>query len=217
VLQDFDSESSGRLPLLVLALSVVTYLVLVPVLRSLLLPLFAVLLNLLTVFAALGILTVGFTGSAPLGGPGDLDAVMVLAIFGIVFGLSIDYEVFLLARMREGWDRTRDTGKAIEYGLRTTAGVITGAALIMTGVFASFALSDVINMRQLGIGLSVAVLLDTTLVRLVLLPAVIKLAGDRSWWLPGFLERRRGRLAHLEEEGVREVGPVDRSPALTRG
>ena len=84
--------------------------------------------------------------------------------------------------------------------------MITGAALIMTGVFAAFALSDVINMRQLGIGLSVAVLLDTTLVRLVLLPAVISLAGDRSWWLPGFLERRFERLGSVE--GVREVGPV---------
>ena len=213
VLQDFDSESSGRLPLLVLALSVVTYLVLIPILRSLLLPLLAVVLNLATVFAALGVLTLGFTGSAPLGGPGDLDAIMVLAIFGIVFGLSIDYEVFLLARMREGWDRTRSTDQAIAYGLRTTAGVITGAAMIMTGVFAAFALSDVISMRQLGIGLSIAVLLDTTLVRLVLLPAVIRLAGDASWWLPGPLERRFERFAHLEGEGVREEGPVERAPS----
>jgi RND superfamily putative drug exporter len=139
LLQDFQSESASRLWPLVLALSVTTFFVLIPVLRSLLLPLLAVLLNLATVFAALGILALGFQGAAPLGGPGEVDAIMVLAIFGIVFGLSIDYEVFLLARMREGYVSTGTTEGAVEYGLEHTAGVITGAALIMTGVFASFA------------------------------------------------------------------------------
>lgn len=189
LLQDFQSESQGRLWWLVLALSASTYFVLIPVLRSLLLPLLAVMLNLATVFAALGVLTLGFQGSAPLGGPGEVDAIMVLAIFGIVFGLSIDYEVFLLARMREGYLLTRTTAGAVEYGLEHTAGVITGAALIMTGVFASFAISDVANMRQLGVGLTVAVLLDATVVRLILLPAVIRLVGDACWWVPRPLAR----------------------------
>jgi putative drug exporter of the RND superfamily len=190
LLQDFQSESQSRLWWLVLALSASTYFVLIPVLRSLLLPLLAVLLNLGTVFAALGVLTLGFQGAAPLGGPGEVDAIMVLAIFGIVFGLSIDYEVFLLARMREGYLLTRTTEGAVEYGLKHTAGVITGAALIMTGVFASFAISDVANMRQLGVGLTVAVLLDATVVRLILLPAIIRIAGEACWWLPGPLTRR---------------------------
>ncbi|MFL5893913.1 MAG: MMPL family transporter [Thermoleophilaceae bacterium] len=206
LLQDFHIEASSRLWWLVLALAASTYLVLVPVLRSVLLPLLAVLLNIGTVFAAFGVLSLGFTGSAPLGGPGTVDAIMVLAIFGIVFGLSIDYEVFLLARMREGYLLTGTTDGAIEYGLRHTAAVITGAALIMTGVFAAFALSDITSMRELGIGLAVAVLLDATVVRLVLLPAVIRLADGACWWLP----RPLGRL--LGEERVEaEAEPRSRA------
>ena len=197
-LQDFASASSGRLPLMILALVVVTYLALVPTLRSLVLPLLAVALNVLTVTAALGVLALGFQGDAPLGGAGELDGMMVLAIFGIVFGLSIDYEVFLLARMREGWLRTRSTDGAVEYGLEKTASVITGAALIMTGVFAAFALTPIASMRQLGIGLTTAVLLDATLVRLVLLPALIRLAGRWNWWLPAWLDRL---LPNLDVEG----------------
>jgi RND superfamily putative drug exporter len=192
LLQDFRTQAASRLWWLVLALVGTTYFVLVPVLRSLLLPLVAVLLNVATVVAALGVLTLGFQGAAPLGGPGNVDAIMVLAIFAIVFGLSIDYEVFLLARMREGYERTGTTAGAIEYGVKHTAGVITGAALIMTGVFAAFAMSNVANMRQLGIGLTVAVLLDATVVRLVLLPAVIRLLGGACWWLP---RRRSGTRA----------------------
>ncbi|HEX6714927.1 MAG TPA: MMPL family transporter, partial [Thermoleophilaceae bacterium] len=200
LLQDFQSESEGRLWWLVLALAASTYFVLIPVLRSLLLPLLAVMLNLATVFAAIGVLTLGFQGAAPLGGPGEVDAIMVLAIFGIVFGLSIDYEVFLLARMREGWLRTGTTEGAVEYGLKHTAGVITGAALIMTGVFAAFAISDVANMRQLGVGLTVAVLLDATVVRLILLPAIIRMTGGASWWLPRPLSRLLPAERPLEDQ-----------------
>jgi RND superfamily putative drug exporter len=212
LLQDFQSESEGRLWWLVLALAASTYFVLIPVLRSLLLPLLAVLLNLATVFAALGVLTLGFQGSAPLGGPGEVDAIMVLAIFGVVFGLSIDYEVFLLARMREGYLRTGTTAAAVEYGLRHTAGVITGGALIMTGVFAAFAISDVANMRQLGVGLTVAVLLDATVVRLILLPAIIRMAGNACWWLPGPIRRlmpeeRHEPALHAHREPFARFGP----------
>jgi RND superfamily putative drug exporter len=205
LLQDFQTEAAGRLWLLILALAGTTYLVLVPVLRSLLLPLLAVVLNIATVFAAFGVMTLCFQGTAPLGGPGNIDAIMVLAIFGIVFGLSIDYEVFLLARMREGYVLTGTTEGAIEYGLGHTAAVITGAALIMTGVFAAFALSDIASMRQLGVGLTVAVLLDATIVRLMLLPAIIRLAGGACWWLPG------GLAALLAEERGHE-GPRQAQP-----
>jgi RND superfamily putative drug exporter len=220
LLQDFQSESQGRLWWLVLALAASTYLVLIPVLRSLLLPLLAVLLNLGTVFAALGVLTIGFQGAAPLGGPGEVDAIMVLAIFGIVFGLSIDYEVFLLARMREGYLLTRTTEGAVEYGLKHTAGVITGAALIMTGVFAAFAISDVANMRQLGVGLTVAVLLDATVVRLILLPAIIRMAGGACWWLPRPLRRvlpdeRVVPSADTERDAFAKFGPFAGRPLAT--
>lgn len=211
LLQDFETETASRFWWLILALTATTYLVLVPVLRSLLLPLLAVALNLVTVFAALGVLVLGFQGAAPLGGPGDIDGIMVLAIVGVVFGLSIDYEVFLLARMREGYSLTGTTEGAIEYGLRHTAGVITGAALIMTGVFVAFAMADIASMRQLGVGLSVAVLLDATVVRLILLPAVIRMAGGACWWLPGPLRRVLGDDARPP---ATEAGPAE-SP--TRG
>jgi RND superfamily putative drug exporter len=199
-LQDFGTATRSRFWVLVVALVSITYLVLVPVLRSLLLPLLAVGLNVVTVIAAFGVLVLGFQGGAPLGGPGFIDVIMVLSIFSIVFGLSIDYEVFLLARMREGYALTGDTDEAIAYGLRHTAGVITGAAMIMLGVFFAFCLADITSMRQLGVGLSVAVILDATLVRLVLLPAAIRLAGRAAWWMPSWLDRR---LPEADLEGGR--------------
>jgi putative drug exporter of the RND superfamily len=217
LLQDFQTESAGRLWWLVLALAATTYFVLIPVLRSLLLPLLAVLLNLVTVFAALGVLTVLFQGSAPLGGPGEVDAIMVLAIFGIVFGLSIDYEVFLLARMREGYELSGTTEGAVEYGLKHTAGVITGAALIMIGVFAAFAASDIAGMRQLGIGLTVAVLLDATVVRLILMPAVIRIAGPACWWLPRPLARLLRVDRRRAEHPLRAHEPFAAFAAFARG
>lgn len=189
ILQDFGNETSSRLPLLVIALSIVTYLVLMPIFRSLLLPLLAVVLNLGTVAAAFGVLVLVFQGDASAGELPYLDSIVVLAIFSVVFGLSIDYEVFLIARMREGYALTGTTDGAIAYGLENTARVVTGAAMIMTGVFVAFAMADIATTKQLGVGLTVAVLLDATLVRLVLLPAAIRLVGDRTWWLPGWLDR----------------------------
>ena len=188
-LEDFDYKLRHAYIPYILLLSFVSYLVLVPILRSLVLPAIAIAVNLLTVGAAYGALVLGFQGSAPLGGPGYIDDLMVAAVFNIVFALSIDYEVFLLARMREGYDRFGTTDGAISYALEHTAGVITGAAAIMTAVFIAFALSPVIAMRQLGLGLTVAVLLDATVVRLVLLPACLRLAGRWNWWLPRPLDR----------------------------
>ncbi len=138
--QDFDLATADRLPLLALVLSLVTLVVLVGVLRSLLLPVLAVAFNLLTVAAAFGVIALCFEGSSPLfGGPGFIDAISSFGIFSIMFGLSIDYEVFLLLRMREGYERTGSTEGAIKYGVERTAGVITGAAMIMTVVFLAFA------------------------------------------------------------------------------
>jgi RND superfamily putative drug exporter len=206
-LQDFAAASASRLPILMIVLMIVTYAILVPVLRSLVLPALAVVLNTLTVIAAFGVLALTFQGDAPLGGPGYIDAIMVIGIASVVFGLSIDYEVFLLARIREGHARTGSTDGAIAYGLRTTAGVITGAALIMTAVFAAFASAEIVSLRQMGVGLSVAVLLDATLVRLVLLPATVRMVGDSAWWLPPWLERW---LPIVEVEGARH--PHDLAP-----
>jgi putative drug exporter of the RND superfamily len=206
-LQDFNSAIFSRLPLLLLTLAAVTFLTLVPVLRSLLVPAVAVALNLLTIGAMLGVLVVLFQGSAPLGGVGKLDAIIVPALISVTFGLAIDYEMFLLARMREGWVLTGDSDRAIQYGLARTAAVITGAALIMTGVFVAFASADIVNLRQYGIGLTVAVALDATIVRLVLLPAVIRLMGERAWWLPTWLDRA---LPALDVESRRTRAAAER-------
>ncbi|HEX8073905.1 MAG TPA: MMPL family transporter, partial [Thermoleophilaceae bacterium] len=199
-LQDFDNALHGSFIKFIVVVSLITYLVLIPILRSLVLPALAVLLNLLTVAAAYGVLVLGFVGDAPLGGPGFIDDLMVAAVSNVVFALSIDYEVFLLMRVREGYSRLGDTDQAIAYALKHTAGVITGAAAIMTAVFFAFALSPVTSMRQLGLGLSVAVILDATVVRLVLLPACLRLAGRWNWWLPAWLDRM---LPRIDFEGAR--------------
>jgi RND superfamily putative drug exporter len=144
--------------------------------------------------AAVGVLVICFGGDTPLlGGPGYLDAIALSGIFAIIFGLSIDYEVFLITRLLEGHERTGTTEGAIHYGLEKTGTIITGAAFIMAAVFLSFSVSPVTNIRQFGVGLTVAVLLDATVVRLILLPALIHLFGERTWrsprWLPSLSTR----------------------------
>jgi len=175
----------------VLAITIATFLVLMIVLRALLLAAIAVALNLLTVAVAFGVLTLLFhiPDSWPLGGHNYVDAVGATLIFGLVFGLSIDYAVFLLSRMREHYDTHGDNAAAVDFGLSRTAGVITGAALIMMVVFIAFAGAPIATVSQLGVGLTVAVILDATVVRIVLLPALMLLIGDRVWWLPKPLAR----------------------------
>jgi RND superfamily putative drug exporter len=189
-LDDYDRVTAARFPYLVLGIVLASWLVLVPVFRSLLLPLIAIVLNLLTVGAAFGILALLYQGDGPLADAGFIDAVSSAGIFCVLFGLSIDYQVFLITRMREGWDRTGSTKEAIAHGLEKTAGVVTGAAGIMLAVFAAFSLADVASIQQFGLGLAVAVLIDATVVRLVLLPAAMRACGKWCWWLPAWLERR---------------------------
>jgi putative drug exporter of the RND superfamily len=196
LLNDFDTNTTSRFPYLVAALVLITFLVLIVLFRSPVLALCAVLLNLVTVGAAVGVLVICFQGDSPLlGGPGYLDAIALSGLFAIVFGLSIDYEVFLITRLLEGRERTGTTEGAIHYGLEKTGTIITGAAFIMAAVFLSFAASPVSNIRQFGIGLTVAVLLDATVVRLILLPALIRLFGERTWHVPGWLDRILPRIA----------------------
>jgi RND superfamily putative drug exporter len=125
-------------------------------------------------------------------------------MFGVVFGLSIDYAVFLLMRMKESYDSDGDHTKAISHGLEKTARVITGAAAIMMAVFIAYASAPIATVSQLGIGLTIAVLLDATVVRIVLLPALMLLLGDRVWWLPKWMDRI---LPELNVEGE-EHGPT---------
>jgi RND superfamily putative drug exporter len=188
---DFTNVISERVPILILVITIATFLILVVILRALLLAAIAVALNLITVAVAFGVLTLLFDVPEgwPLGGHTYVDAIGAVGIFGIIFGLSIDYAVFLLMRMREHYENNASNEEAIVFGLEKTARVITGAAAIMMAVFVAFAGADIASISQLGTGLTVAVLLDATVVRIVLLPALMLLLGDRVWWLPKPLEK----------------------------
>jgi RND superfamily putative drug exporter len=164
------------------------------VLRSVLIPLKAALLNLLVIAASLGAVTLVF-GEGMFGVPaGPVEAFVPVMIFAIVFGLSMDYEVFLVARMHEEWRRTGDAPLAMREGLARTGGVITAAAAIMIVVFGAFMLSPDRMLQQFGLGLAVAVFLDAIVVRCLVVPAVMRLLGTRAWWLPRWLDRALPRI-----------------------
>lgn len=196
VLNDYGAATKSRLPLVVGSIVLITFLMLLALLRAPLLAALAVGLNLLSVGAAIGVVTLAckIPAGYPLGGHPYIDTVGAAAIFGVTFGLSIDYAVFLLARMRESYRVSGDNAKAIRFGLDKTAGVITGAAAIMAAVFVSFAVAPVATVSQMGLGLTVAILLDATVVRIVLLPALMLLFGDRVWRTPSWLERLLPRV-----------------------
>jgi len=191
VLNDYGAATKARLPLVVGSIVAITFLMLLALLRAPLLAALTVALNLLSVGAAIGVVTLAckIPAGYPLGGHPYIDTVGAAAIFGVTFGLSIDYAVFLLARMRERWESDHDNAGAIKHGLDKTAGVITGAAAIMAAVFASFAAAPVATVSQMGLGLTVAILLDATVVRIVLLPALMLLIGERVWRTPFWLAR----------------------------
>jgi putative drug exporter of the RND superfamily len=190
-LNAYGSTTAARLPVVIGAFVLLTLLALVVVLRAPLLALLAVALNLLSVGAAIGVVTLfcQLPDGVPLGGHPYIDTVGAGAIFGVTFGLSIDYAVFLLARMRESYDADGDHRAAIAFGIERTAGVITGAAAIMAAVFIAFAAAPIATVSQMGIGLTVAILLDATVVRIVLLPALMLLIGERVWMVPPLLDR----------------------------
>jgi len=192
VMADFDHELLSSLPRVAAAVLLLTFVVLALLFRSVLIPLKATVLNLLSVLAAYGFLVYVFQdgiGARAIGldPPGGLNSFIVLMLFTILFGLSMDYEVFLLTRVREAWRAGADTRHAVARGLEETAGVITSAALIMVSIFAAFGFTRLIATREFGLGLAFAVALDATLIRVVLVPALMVLAGEANWW-PG---RRR--------------------------
>ena len=166
-----------------------SFILLTLVFRSLVVPVKAILMNLLSVGAAYGLVVLVFQkgDGADLLGLQQVDTIeawIPLFLFAILFGLSMDYHVFLLSRIRERYDETHDNTESVAFGVRTTAGIITGAALIMVAVFGGFAAGDLVMFQQLGFGLAVAVLLDATVVRSVLVPAGMRLLGHANWWLP---------------------------------
>jgi RND superfamily putative drug exporter len=208
---DFSEYLGARYPLFFAVVLGLSFLLLMAVFRSLLVPLKAVLMNLLSIGAAYGIVVavfqkgwgaslVGIAGGAPI------EPFIPMMLFAIVFGLSMDYEVFLLSRIKEEYDRTGDNAAAVADGLAVTARVITAAALIMVVVFGAFLLETDRVIKLMGVGLSVAVLLDATIVRMVLVPATMELLGDLNWWLPKWLDRL---LPVIHVEGTDEEPVID--------
>jgi RND superfamily putative drug exporter len=188
--RDLVAGSMWKILLFVLGLS---YVVLLVLLRSAVLPLKAVAMNLLSVGAAYGVLVgvfqYGWLEWAGLEGSGELDAITPPLVLAVVFGLSMDYEVFLLTRIRERYDASGDTRRAVAEGLATSARTITSAALIMVAVFLVFVGTGLPSIQQIGLGSAVAIAVDATLVRLVLVPGAMELMGRWNWWLPRPLAR----------------------------
>jgi RND superfamily putative drug exporter len=211
---DFTDYLASRTPYFFAAVLGLSFLLLMVVFRSLLVPLKAVIMNMLSIAAAYGIVVAlfqwGWLSDITGVQPAPIEPWIPMMLFAIVFGLSMDYEVFLLSRIREEWIRTRDSRTAVADGLASTAKVITAAAAIMVFVFGSFILEDDRVLKLMGTGLAAAILLDATIVRMLLVPATMELLGDRNWWLPRWLDRI---LPNLDVEGhaepVPEVAPAD--------
>jgi RND superfamily putative drug exporter len=187
----------------------VSFLLLVVVFRSIVVPLKAVALNLLSVGAAYGILVLVFQKGVGVSVLGLREAPVIeswlpLFLFAILFGLSMDYHVFLLSRIKEHYDETGDNAASVAHGLRSTAGIISGAALIMVAVFAGMASGDLVVFQQVGFGLAMAVIFDATVIRMVLVPASMELLGDWNWYFPTWLEW----LPKINIEGARQPAEV---------
>ena len=217
---DFSSYMGERLPWFMGTVLLLSFLLLMMVFRSLLVPLKAVVMNLLSIGAAFGVLVAVFQWGwlkslVGAHSTGPIEMWIPMMLFAVVFGMSMDYEVFLLSRIREDYDRTRDNATAVAHGLAATARVITAAALIMVFVFGSFALGPLVAIKEMGVGLAVAVFLDATVVRMVLVPATMELLGDLNWWLPHWLSRILPTI-HVEaapEEPAPDPTSADTGPS----
>jgi RND superfamily putative drug exporter len=211
---DYISIVNSYFPWVVALVLSLSFVLLLVAFRSVVIPLKAILMNLLSVGAAYGLITlVSLKGwGASLLGFQKVPVVeqwVPLLLFAVLFGLSMDYQVFLLSRIKEAWDRTGDNTLAVTEGIGATAGIITGAALIMVAVFAGFASGQLVMFQQMGFGLAVAVFLDATLIRTILVPSAMKLLGRWNWYLPSWLEW----LPHLSIEGSPAAPPA---PAARR-
>ena len=215
---DFTEYLATRTPVFFAAVLVLSFLLLLIVFRSVLVPIKAVVMNLLSIAAAYGVVAAvfqhGFLGSLIGVDAGPIEPFIPMMLFAIVFGLSMDYEVFLLSRVREEYDRSGDAVTSVADGLASTAGVITAAAAIMVVVFASFVFEDNRAIKMFGLGLAVAVFLDATVVRLLLVPAAMELLGARNWWVPGWLDRI---LPRLTIERARELAPATATAGIRSG
>jgi len=217
---DLSDRIASRLPLFIAAVVALSFILLTVVFRSILVPLKAAVMNVLSICAAYGVVVAVFQWGWAKGLVGLQQTVPIVSfvpmmMFAILFGLSMDYEVFLMSRIRENWLATGDSHHSIVDGLAHTARVITSAAIIMVSVFASFLLVNDPTVKMIGLGLAVAVLVDATVIRMVLVPATMTLLGAANWWLPRSLDRV---LPHLDFEGGGPVsdrpGPAERSPLV---
>jgi putative drug exporter of the RND superfamily len=221
---DYFDVMAFWLPLVVAVVLALSFCLLTIAFRSVVVPLTAVAMNLLSVGAAYGLLVLVFqhgVGAELLGfrQVETIEAWIPLFLFAVLFGLSMDYQVFLLSRIRERYSQTRDTKDAVTFGVSSTARIITGAALIIVAVFAGFARGDLVMFQQMGFGVAVALLLDATVVRGVVVPASMALLGERNWYLPRWLEW----LPHVEvegahdDEGARDEAMPEAPPAVQPG
>jgi RND superfamily putative drug exporter len=191
--EDFSNQLNSRLPLIFAFVFGIAFLLMLVTFRSIVIPIKAIILNLLSIGAAYGVLVLIFQkgNGESLIGFTAIDGVtnwLPLFLFVILFGLSMDYHVFILSRIRELHERGMPTEEAVKQGIATTAGTVTSAAIVMVGVFAVFITLSFLDFKELGVGLAVAVLIDATIVRGILLPASMKLLGDWNWYLPRWLE-----------------------------
>jgi uncharacterized membrane protein YdfJ with MMPL/SSD domain len=212
--KDFNDQMKSRMPYVFAFVLGLAFLLLLMTFRSIVIPIKSILLNLLSVGAAYGILVLVFQHSWAEGilgfkSTGAITSWLPLFLFVVLFGLSMDYHVFILSRIKELVDRGMKTEHAVSYGIRQTAGTVTSAAIVMVAVFAIFATLRSIDMKQLGVGLAVAVLIDATIVRAVLLPAAMKLLGEWNWYLPRWLEW----LPSLSAEGAPPEKAAEAPPA----
>ncbi|WP_433347010.1 MMPL family transporter [Microtetraspora malaysiensis] len=207
---DFADEAGSRLPLMIAVVIVMSLVLLVALVRSVTIALQAAVMNLLSIGAAYGVLVAvvqwGWLGSA-FGFPTEMPVTtwVPMMMMPVLFGLSMDYEVFLISRVREEYERTGDTRRAVTLGLARTAKVITAAAAIMVAVFTTSLLGPDLAVKQGGLGMAVAVLIDATIVRMVLVPAVMELCGKANWWMPG---RRVPKATAASPAGVGEEARV---------
>src|SRR5439155_4207947 len=190
--EDFNDQMRSRAPIVFAFVLAVAFMLLMVTFRSIVIPIKAIVLNMLSVGAAYGVLVLVFQNGwfeSLLGfkSTGAVEAWIPLFLFVVLFGLSMDYQVFIVSRIREAFDRGMKTEDAVEHGIKSTAGVVTSAAIVMVAVFGIFASLGALMLKEMGVGLAVAIFVDATIVRAVLLPATMKLLGDWNWYLPKHL------------------------------
>ncbi len=215
--RDFFDLADRWTPIVITFVLAMSFVFLMLVFRSIIVPVKAIILNLLSVGAAYGLLVLVMQMGVGnellgLGQVETIEAWLPVFLFSILFGLSMDYEVFLLSRIRERYDQTGDNADSVAFGLRSTAGIITGAALIMVAIFGGFALGDFVLFQEMGFGLGIAILVDATLIRAILVPASMKLLGDRNWYFPKFLEWLPDMRVEVAERQAAPAGAAEDEP-----